>query len=90
MELKKIGLWLSVGPDGSLLAQLKIQSVFRDKVLVAQQVDGKVKEIKDRVNQGTEKAFQMSSNGLIAMGRQIYLPEDKTLKNEVLKEAHES
>jgi hypothetical protein len=52
-------------------------------------VDGKVKEIKERVNQGTEKAFQMLSNGLIAMGRQIYLPEDKTLK-EVLREAHES
>ena len=52
-------------------------------------MDGKVKEIKERVNQGTEKAFQMLSNGLIAMGRQIYLPEDKTLK-EVLREAHES
>jgi hypothetical protein len=50
MELKKMGLRLSVGPEGSLLAQLKIQSVLRDKVLVAQQVDGKVKEIKERVN----------------------------------------
>jgi len=90
IELKKIGLRLSVGPDGSLLAQLKIQSMLRDKVLVAQQVDGKVKEIKERVNQGTEKTFQMLSNGLIARGRQIYLPEDKTLKDEVLKEAYES
>jgi hypothetical protein len=31
----------------------------------------------------------MLSNRLIAKGRQIYLPEDKTLK-EVLREAHES
>ena len=30
----------------------------------------------------------MLSNGLIAMGRRIYLPEDNTLKDEVLKEAH--
>ena len=50
MELKKTRLQLSVGPKGSLLAKLKIQSVLRDKVLVAQQVDGKVKEIKERVN----------------------------------------
>jgi hypothetical protein len=50
VELKKMGLQLSVGPKGSLLAQLKIWSVFRDKVLVAQQADGKVKEIKGRVN----------------------------------------
>ena len=50
VELKKMGLQLSVGPKGSLLAQLKIRSVFRDNVLVAQQADGKVKEIKGRVN----------------------------------------
>jgi hypothetical protein len=41
VELKKLGLRLSVGPEGSLLAQLKIWYVPRDKVLVAQQVDKK-------------------------------------------------
>ena len=46
VELKKTGLRLSVGPEGSLLSQLKIQFVLRDKVLVAQQADGKVKEIR--------------------------------------------
>jgi hypothetical protein len=43
--------------------------VLRDKVLVAQQVDGKVKEIKERVNKGIETTFQILSDGLIAMGR---------------------
>jgi hypothetical protein len=41
LELKKLGLRLSVGPEGSLLAQLKIRFVPRDKVLVAQQVERK-------------------------------------------------
>ena len=90
VELKKMGLQLSVGPKGSLLAQLKIRFVLRDKVLVAQEVDGKVKEIKERVNQGVETTFQMLSDGLIVVGRQIYLHDDKTLKDEVLREAHES
>ena len=57
---------------------------------MAQQADGKVKEIKERVNKGIKTSFQMSFDGLIAMGRRIYLPEDKTLKDEVLREAHES
>ena len=57
---------------------------------MAQQADGKVKEIKERVNKGIETSFQMLSDGLIAMGRRIYLPEDKILKDEVLREAHES
>jgi hypothetical protein len=58
--------------------------------LVAQEVDGKVKEIKERVNQGVETTFQMLSDGLIVVGRRIYLHDDKTLKDEVLREAHES
>jgi len=57
---------------------------------VAQQADGKVREIKERVNKGIEMSFQMLSDGLIAMGRRIYLPEDKILKDEILREAHES
>jgi len=65
--------------------------VSRDKVLVAQQVDKKkVKDIKESVNQGIVKTFQILSGGLIAMGRQIYLPDHKTLKDEVLRETHES
>jgi hypothetical protein len=36
---------------------------------VAQKVDGKVKEIKEMVNQGVETTFQMLSDGLIAMSR---------------------
>ena len=57
---------------------------------MAQQADGKVREIKERVNKGIETSFQMVSDGLIAMGRQIYLPKDKILKDEILREAHKS
>jgi hypothetical protein len=37
-----------------------------------------------------ETSFQKLSDGLIAMGRRIHLPEDKILKDEILREAHES
>jgi hypothetical protein len=32
----------------------------------------------------------VSKDGLIVMGNRIYLPDDKVLISEVLKEAHES
>jgi hypothetical protein len=32
----------------------------------------------------------VSKDGLVVMGNRIYLPDDKVLKSEVLKEAHES
>jgi heme exporter protein D len=59
VELKKIGLWLSVGLKGSLLARLKIQSVLQDKVLEAQQTDEKTRKIKEKMNQGMETPFQI-------------------------------
>jgi hypothetical protein len=49
-----------------------------------------VKDIKESVNQGIEKAFQILSGGLIVIGRRIYLPDHKTLKDEVWRETHES
>jgi len=55
---------------------------------VTQQVDEKVKDIKESVNQGIKKAFQMLSGGLIVMGRRIFLPDHKTLKDEVCRGAH--
>ncbi|XP_061971882.1 uncharacterized protein LOC133694394 [Populus nigra] len=61
-----------------------------DKVLVAQQANGKVQEIEERVSKGIETSFQMLFDGLIVMGRRIYLPEDKILKDKVLIEAYES
>ena len=64
-----MGLQLSIGLERSLLAQLKIRSMLQDKILVGQQIDEKVREIKERISQGIETSFQVLSNGLIDMGR---------------------
>jgi hypothetical protein len=54
MELKRMGLQLSVGPEGSLLAHIKIRSVLRDKVLEAQLADDDIGKIKEKIKQGKE------------------------------------
>lgn len=42
------------------------------------------------MNQGIKKkSFQVLSDGLIAMGKRIYLPNNEIFKDEVLREAHE-
>lgn len=37
-----------------------------------------------------ERPFQILKEGMVMMGRQMYLLEEKTLKEKVLREAHES
>jgi hypothetical protein len=44
----------------------------------------------DKVESGAETPFQVLNDGMVVMGRRMYLPGDKVLKEEVLKEAHES
>ena len=89
-ELKRMGIQLSVGPEGSLLAHIKIRSVLRDKVLEVQLADEGVRKIKEKIKQGKELFLQVLPGGLVAMGKRVYVPENKTLKGEILKEAHES
>jgi hypothetical protein len=90
IELGKINAKIEVGPGDSLLAQLKIRSVFRDRILEAQMRDAEVKKVRDKVESRAETPFQVLNDGMVVMGRRMYLPGDKVLKEEVLKEAHES
>jgi hypothetical protein len=59
VELKKMGLRLSVGLEGSLRARLKIQYVHQDKVLEAQHMDEEIRKINEKMNQGMETPFQI-------------------------------
>ena len=90
IELKKMGLQLSVGPEGLILAQVKIRSMLRDKILEAQLADERVGNIKEQINRGIEIPFQILLRGLVAMDKLVYLTNNKLLNDEILKETHES
>jgi hypothetical protein len=64
--------------------------MLRDKVLEAQLMNKGVGKIKEQINRGIKIPFQIFSGKLLAMGKQVYLPENKSLKDEILKKAHES
>lgn len=38
---------------------------------------------------GVEKPFRVLDDKVVAMDRRMYMPDDKALKKEVLREAHE-
>ena len=75
-----MSLQLSVGPEGSILAQVKIQSMFRDKIPEAQLAEERVGKIKEQINRGIKIPFQILPRGLVAMGKLVYLPKNKLLR----------
>jgi len=42
------------------------------------------------VRSGVETPYQILDDGMIVLERRMYLPNDETLKREILREAHES
>jgi hypothetical protein len=90
LELRNINAKVEIGPEGSLLAQLKVRSVFREKVLGAQQNDIEVSKIKYKIEFEVKTPFQILDDGMVVMGKRMYVPEDMALKDELLKEAYET
>jgi hypothetical protein len=39
-------------------------------------MDEEVKKVKEKMDQGIETPFQMLPDGLVAMGRRIYMPKE--------------
>jgi len=81
---------LDVTLGGVLLATLVLQSDMREKIRKAQGEDPKVMKEMNKIKVGQDSLFRVSNDGLVVMGKRIYLPNDEVLKGEVFKEAHES
>jgi len=80
IKLKKIDAKIELGPEGSLLAQLKVWSILWDRVLEVQRKDTKVNKVRDKVKLGVETPFRVLDDGMVVMDRRMYLPNNKALK----------
>ena len=88
--LKILGAVLSVSPEGSLMAQLMVKSGYREQILEAQQLDDEVLKVRIKLESGGETLFRMGDDGIVMLGRRMYVPDNKVLKQKLLRKAHES
>jgi hypothetical protein len=52
IELKRLGAVLGVSPKGSLMAQLRVKSGYREQILEAQQHDDEVSKVRIKLELG--------------------------------------
>ena len=81
---------MGVGLNGSLLAQMVAQPLLWDKILEAQKNNVKAKKIKGEIKLKQETPFQLREDKILAIQKRVYVLEDKDLKENILREAHES
>lgn len=90
IELKRLGVILNVNLEGSLVAQLRVTSGYWEQILEAQQIDNEASKVRNKLESGSETPFQVGDDGMIMLGRHIYVPNNKALRRKLLQEAHES
>lgn len=85
-KLKEIGEIcerLDVCFEGVILAQIKLKSMFREKVLEAQLGDAEIEKVRKKVHSRVETPFQVLTDGLVVKDKQVYVPNNEVLKDEV-------
>ena len=90
LELRALNVELAQGEKGALLATLKIRPVLIDRVKEAQGQDEQMVKIKEQVQQGNRVDFVISKDDTLLYGGRLCIPNVKTLKREIMEEAHNS
>jgi hypothetical protein len=52
--------------------------------------DKKLREIAKNIAKGKSPGFRKDDNGMVWLGKRLCVPEDKTIREAILHEAHES
>jgi hypothetical protein len=73
LELGGLNVHLDVISGGVLLATLVLQSDMREKIRKAQGEDPEVMKEMNNVKVGQDSLFRVSNDGLVVMGKRIYL-----------------
>ncbi|XP_076895604.1 uncharacterized protein LOC143548280 [Bidens hawaiensis] len=81
---------LHVGKSDGYLAILKIQPDLITQIKEAQNQDWELWAILQNLEVGKQSEFRVDENGTIWCGKRLCVPDDSTLRETLLNEAHNS
>jgi hypothetical protein len=69
---------------------LEIKPTLMEEIQEAQKTDEGIKEIKGLIHKGKDKSFREDEQGTVWFKNRICVPDRNSLRQQILKEAHES
>ena len=90
VELRDLGVELSMDYSGTLLASFQVRPLLVDRIREAQFVDPQLMKIRGEVDCGQRMDFSIRRDGVLIFGTRLCVPADEALKRDILDEAHNS
>ena len=72
------------------LSNLTIQPTIFEGMKGAQLLDPQLVKIRDDILEGKESTFSLSEDGILHLDGRLCIPDDESIKKQVLFEAHET
>ena len=69
---------------------MTVQPTLFDRIIEVQLEDPKIVELIHRVEENENDAFGIGDKGELRMNGRLYVPNQPELRNEILKESHQS
>ncbi|KAI5353071.1 hypothetical protein L3X38_005963 [Prunus dulcis] len=88
--MRKLRVGLDTDNQGALLATLRIKPVLVERILAAQSQDPLICTLRVEVANGDRTNCSVRNDGALMIGNRFYVPNDESLKREILEEAHET
>jgi hypothetical protein len=70
--------------------ELVIEPMLEQEICKGQLLDDKIKKIVENIPKGKAPGFRMDDKGTLWFGKQLCVPEDKAIREAILREAHKS
>ncbi len=90
MALRVLNVRLSLVPNGTILAKLRVKPSLLRQIQEARMRDEKLMTIMGRVKEGKETNYEMKRDGCLHYKSRICIPGDEQLKKNILAKAHSS
>jgi hypothetical protein len=89
-DLERMGIEVVMGHSGAYLASLSIQPTLIERIKLLQSGDSQLVKIMDEVRSGKKPMFNISDDGVLKFGNRLCVPNDPSIKKDILEEAHRS
>ncbi|WRX23678.1 Reverse transcriptase domain - like 10 [Theobroma cacao] len=90
LELKSLGIQLSNGKDGTLLASFVMRPSLLNQIRELHKSDDELKREVQKLRDGETNEFRLGNDGILMLGDRVCVPKDDQLRWVILEEAHSS